>query len=173
MQYIYHNVPEKMVGSTLIPLTQMHNIDHALEQKYLEKYIGREEIMQRRVPLLNCLWNDVLQFLPMHPRKVFELQQEMGIIPAVPPYKFYEIDTAQLDPSKLAVFFKDKPGDENVLVKWLKDVDFTSLQNVPQATIEYYKTVVGTGELPFNYQFIPHILYMGSVDISGCKIISL
>lgn len=173
MNYIYHGVPENMIGDTLTPLTQMHSVNPTLEQIYLEKYKGREEILDRRVPLLNCLWNDVLQFLPMHPRKVFELQLELGIISSVPPNKFYEIDPSELDPAKTAVFFKDKPGDETVTVKWLKDVDLSLIQDIPQATKNYYTSVIGTGELPFNYQFIPHILYKGTVTVSESQIISL
>ncbi len=173
MQYIYHGLPEQMMGTELIPLNQMHTIHPELRDKYLEKYRGREEILERRVPLLDCLWNDVVQFLPFHPRKVFELQAEMKLIPEVPHYKFFEIDLKVFDPAKTVIFFKDKPGEENVAVKWLADVDFDSIQDIPQATIEYYKTLVGTGELPFNYQFVPHVVYIGNVDVSGSKVISL
>ncbi len=148
----------------------MHLTDPTLKAKYLEKYKGRKEILERRIPLLDCLWNDVVQFLPFHPRKIFELQRNLGLIPEVPPYKFFEIDLNLLDPLKTVVFFKTAPGEENVRVRWLNDVDFVSIQKVPVATVEYYKTLVGTGERPFNYQFIPHILYMGSVNISTCKV---
>ena len=71
------------------------------------------------------------------------------------------------------VFFKDAPGEENVKVKWLSSVDFESIQQVPPATIAYYKTLEGTGELPFNYQFIPHIMHMGNVDVVSAKVITI
>jgi hypothetical protein len=119
------------------------------------------------------LWNDVVQFLPTHPRKVFELQRDLGLIPKVPPYKFYEINTDSLDPDKLVIFFKTAPGEENTEVRWLHDVDLSSLQTVQKATLEYYKSLIGTGELPFNYQFIPHVLYKGTVDITNVNIITL
>jgi len=111
--------------------------------------------------------------LPFHPRKIFELQVAMKLIPELPHYKFFEIDLSLLNPTRTVVFFKDKPGEENVVVKWLADVDFNAIQEIPQATIEYYKTLVGTGELPFNYQFVPHIVHMGNVDVSNSEIISL
>jgi len=173
MQYVYHGLPEQMIGNELIPLNQMHRGHPELRDKYLEKYKGREEILERKIPLLDCLWNDVVQFLPVHPRKVFELQKKLGIIPEVPAYKFFEIDLSLLDPRKTVVFFKDAPGEENAIVKWLSDVDFTSTQEIPPATIAYYKTLVGTGELPFNYQFIPHIVHRGSVEITGAEIITI
>jgi len=173
MNFIYHGVPEPMIGTRLIPLNQMDASMTEIRDKNLEKYEGRKEILERRIPLLNCLWNDVVQFLPLHPQKVFGLQQELGLIPSVPPYKFYEIDSSSLDPSKTVVFFKSALGQENVEVKWLREVDFASLQEIPIATLAYYKTLVGIGELPFNYQFIPHIVYKGTVDISSANIITL
>ena len=173
MPFIYHGVPESMAGYELMPLNLMRQTLPDLYARYAAKYTGREEIMQRRIPLLDCLWNDVIQFLPLHPRTVFELQQELGLIPEVPPYKFFEIDLAALDPNKTVVYFKTAPGEENISIKWLHDVDFASLQTIPAATRAYYETLVGTGELPFNYQFIPHILYAGTVDISTAKIITL
>lgn len=173
MNYIYHHVPEQMTGTKLIPLNDMTDSLSEIKEINLEKYEGREEILERQVPLLKCAWNDVLQFTPVDQKLVFELQVEMGFIPEVPHYKFYKIDVSALDTSKTAVFFKTAPGEENITVKWLKDVDFTSLKAIPKATIEYYKTLVGTTELPFNYQFIPHILYKGTLDISETEIITI
>ncbi len=173
MQYVYHGAPEQMEGNELIPLNQMKDTHPELHALHIAKYKGREEILERRIPLLGCLWNDVVQFLPLHPKKVFELQVEFGLIPQVPPYKFFEIDPKSFDSEKAVVFFRSVPGEENVEVKWLRDVDLAMIQEVPQATMDYYQTLVGTGELPFNYQFIPHILYMGTVDISGSQIVTI
>lgn len=97
----------------------------------------------------------------------------MGLIPKVHDAKFFEIPVESFDPDKTAVFFKTAPGEENVTVKWIKDVDFYTLTEIPEATINYYKSLIGTGELPFNYQFIPHILYKSDLDISNIKVISL
>lgn len=162
-----------MIGNLLIPLNQMQSTMPDIRDKNLQKYNGREEILERRIPLLNCLWNDVVQFLPLHPQKVFELQQELGLIPGVPAYKFYEISLSNLDPAKTVVFFKTAPGAENVEVKWLNEVDFDALQEIPEATLSYYSSLIGTGEQPFNYQFIPHIMYKGAVDISDSNVVAL
>jgi hypothetical protein len=71
------------------------------------------------------------------------------------------------------VYFKTAPGEENVSVKWLGDVDLSAIREIPKATLDYYKTLVGTGELPFNYQFIPHVLHLGAIDISAAPIATL
>lgn len=173
MSFIYHGIPEQMVGDQLIPLNQMQDKMPEIRAKNLEKYKNREEILERKIPLLDCLWNDVLQFLPLHPQKVFELQKSLGLISEVPSYKYYEIDLETLDADKTVVFFKTAPGDENTEVKWLVDVDFSVIQDIPRATMDYYKSLVGTGQPPFNYQFIPHIVYKGVINIADLPIITL
>lgn len=173
MYSVFHGAPDQMIGNNLMPLNQMKDTYHDLYALHIAKYDGREEILRRRIPLLDCLWNDVVQFLPLYPAKIFKLQVELGLIAEAPHYKFFEIDPSIFDPAKAVVFFKSIPGEENVQVKWLKDVDLATIQEVPEATINYYRTLIGTGELPFNYQFVPHILYMGNVDISGSRIVTI
>jgi hypothetical protein len=173
MQYIYHAVPENMVGDSLIPLNLMPESMTVIHDAQLAKYEGREHVLEHKIPLLDCLWNDVVQFTPVHPKEVFELQVKMGIIPKIPAYRYFEIDLTTFDPTKTAIFFKTAPGEENSEVKWLKDVNFADLTAIPEATKQYYQGVVGTGELPFNYQFIPHVLHKGPVDVSKSQIITI
>jgi hypothetical protein len=170
---IYHGVPVHMVGTVLQPLNAMQQSKPELYAKYLQKYQGREAVMQKRIPLLDCLWNDVVQFLPLDPERIFEQQVVMGFIPEVPAYKFFEIDLQALDPDKTVVYFKTAPGEEHVSVQWLRDVDFASLQLIPPATVDYYQSLVGSAELPFNYQFVPHLLYLGEVDVTAAPIVTL
>ena len=171
MNYAYHGAPDQMIGHKLMPLNQMRDTYPELYSLHRAKYEGREEILERRIPLLDCLWNDVVQLLPLDPTTVFTLQVKLGLIPKMPSYKFFEIDPSSFESEKAVVFFKTTPGDENVEVKWLKDVDLSAIQDIPRATLDYYKTLIGTGELPFNYQFIPHVLYMGSIDVSASRIV--
>lgn len=173
MNYIYHAIPEPMIGDELVPLNAMQSTMAEIRKRNLQKYQGREELLERKVPLLDCLWNDVVHFLPLHPQKVFELQKSFGLIDTIPPYCFYEIEINKLDVSQTILFFKTAPGKENVSVKWLNEVDLSLLNQVPIATREYYKSLVGTGESPFNYQFIPHVLHRGAVTISDARIIRL
>lgn len=173
MPYIYHGKPEEMRGNNLIPLNRLLEVDSNLQVKYLEKYKGREEILERKIPLLNCLWNDVVQLLPLHPLSLFELQKHMRLIPEIPDYQYFEIDMNILDMSKAVVYFKTAPGEEHATVKWLKDVSFDELQAIPKATREYYASMAGKDEPVFNYQFVPHIVYRGTVDVSSSSIINL
>ena len=162
-----------MRGDKLIPLSEMLKVDTELREKYLEKYKGREDILERKIPLLDCLWNDVVQLLPLHPRQLFELQKELGLITEIPDYKYFEIDPTTLDPMRTVIYFKTAPGEEHVTVKWLKDVNLDELQGIPEATRNYYVSMIGTGEPVFNYQFVPHITYKGTVDVSSAQTINL
>ena len=173
MTYLYYGIPEYMIGDSMIPLNEMMSVDSELREKYLEKYKGREEILERKIPLLDCLWNDVVQLLPLHPKKLFELQQQLGIVENIPDYRYFQIDPNSLDPGKTVVYFKTAPGEENVTVKWLADVNLNDLQDIPSATVEYYRNMVSTSEPVFNYQFVPHIVYKGTIDISSANIVSL
>lgn len=173
MTYFYHGIPEDMKGTELIPLNTMLEVDAELRAKYLEKYKGREEILECTIPLLDCLWDDVVQLLPLHPEQLFILQQKLGVVTDIPDYKYFQIDASKLDPAKTVVYFKTAPGEENVTVKWLSEVNLNELQGIPPATENYYKSMVGSSEPVFNYQFVPHIIYKGSIDIVEAKIIGL
>lgn len=140
---------------------------------HMSKYIGREEVLARNVPLLNCRWNDVVHLLPLHPKKIYAKQVSLGLLKSVPNYAFYEIDIHSLDAEQAVVFFKDAPGDEHIRVQWLKDVELDELQEVPGAATMYYKSLIGTDEAPFDYQFVPHVLYRGEIDVSGAKTITI
>ena len=171
--YFYHGIPEDMKGSELIPLNKMLEVDPELRAQYLEKYKGREEVLERKILLLDCLWNDVVQLLPLHPRQLFELQKELDLIKEIPDYRYYRINIDALDPLQTVVYFKTAPGEENVTVKWLRDVQLEELHGIPEATRKYYESMVGTDEPVFNYQFVPHIIYKGTVDVSSAQVINL
>lgn len=173
MNYVYHGVPETMFGNELVPLNAMRGDMEDIAKLHRQKYDGRESVMQRRIPLLNCLWNDVVQFLPVDPEKVFSLQVALGLLREIPHYRFYKIDISTIALDNTVVYFKDTPGEDSAHVKWLQDVDFSDLQTIPPATERYYRTLLGKDELPFNFQFIPHVLHQGNVDISQATVITL
>lgn len=171
--HFYHGVPEDLRGTQLIPLSEMMKVDPILRDQYLEKYKGREDVLERKIPLLDCGWDDVVQMLPLLPRKLFELQQELGLITEIPDYHYFEIDPNALDSDKTVVFFKTAPGEDHVMVKWLRDVNLEDIQDIPPATRNYYESMVGTGEPVFNYQFVPHILYRGMIEIGDAMVYDL
>lgn len=55
MAFLYHGVPDDMEDSELIPLTEIFTRRPDVHTRYLEKYKGREEVLERRITLLDCL----------------------------------------------------------------------------------------------------------------------
>jgi len=61
--HLYHRVPADLKGHILYPLNQLKSIYPSLYDTKATTYQGREAVMQARIPLLNCLWNDVPHIL--------------------------------------------------------------------------------------------------------------
>ncbi|UPT74966.1 MAG: HAMP domain-containing histidine kinase [Elusimicrobiota bacterium] len=62
---LYHYVPDELVGETLYPLTRLADLHPRVAAEHALKYSGREHLMQVRLPILDCLWNDVLHLAPL------------------------------------------------------------------------------------------------------------
>ena len=65
MQYVYHMVPEELKGEYLIPLNELKSVYPNLYGEYIQKYKDhphREKLLTRKIPKLECLWNDVVHF---------------------------------------------------------------------------------------------------------------
>ena len=58
----------------MYPLNQLKNIYPKVYASRVKNYAGRKWLMGMRFPLLDCLWNDVLHFSPVHPAKIHEVR---------------------------------------------------------------------------------------------------
>ena len=75
MDYVYHMVPKEMKGEVLNSLNEMKLIHPELHKHYSKKYFNhpeRERLLLRRIPKLDCLWNNVIFLSPLHPYYVYE-----------------------------------------------------------------------------------------------------
>lgn len=173
MNYLYHRVPQNMKGETLYPLNRMKDIDPEIFSEHLKKYEGREFIMERQIPPLGCLWNDVLHLSAVHPQEIQKLLVEKGS--ELKSRKFFEIDPYLLDKDKMTIY----------LYPWGKRAfsaeDFTPFDPdnvgkyavIPEETERYYKETLEKDERPLLWHGIPHFLYYGPIDIKGMNIIEI
>lgn len=76
--YLYHKVPPDFVGPILYPLNRLKQRLPDVYARQVKKYQGREAVLKRRIPHLNCLWNDVLHFSPVHPTQCRAALQAAG-----------------------------------------------------------------------------------------------
>jgi len=69
--YIYHIRRPDFIGSRLYPLNRFKDKLPAIYENAIKKYEGREWLMAAMLPILGCLWNDVLHFSLMHPGEIY------------------------------------------------------------------------------------------------------
>ncbi len=169
--YLYHWVPPDMQGTVLYSLNSLKDIHPKVYLSQAEKYDDRKYLMEQFIPTLKCAWNDVIHFSAIDPLELKKTLVEAGMEPKE--MKFYQIEPGLLDPRHTTIYLY--PGREDAMnPKNFTDYDPKKLEVhsiLLQVTKNYYKDKISKGEKPFYFVRVPHILYLGSVDISHSPII--
>lgn len=172
-------VPKNMVGNNLVPLNKIENEE--LYNNYAKKYNDHPErikLLERKVPKLDCLWNDVVHLLPLNPNHVYEALKVVGVkVPA--DLKFYKIPIDNLMENKNAIYFYRKENYigptapmKSLDVQLFDTKDYQELTEIPRDTVVYYEEENEKGNKFGMFPFIPHILSYGEVAISNAEIIN-
>lgn len=181
MAFVYHMVPEQMVGDRLIPLNRLQHTNEELYKKYREKYFNhpdRPKLLEKTVPKLDCLWNDVLHFLPLHPSHIYEGLQSLGI-PVKSDVLFFRIPVERLqeNPNALYHYPKENYGGpaapiqrENIEVLDVRK--YTILERLPEEALAYYKEEHEQGRGFGMFAHIPHLLSQGEVDVAEVEVVN-
>ena len=175
MNFIYHFVPKVMRGDILYPLNTLKNIYPDLFEEEAKKYEGREFITAQKIPVLDCLWNDVLHFAAVHPQKIKEAFMEAG--GETRSFECFEIDPAALEAKNSIVYLYrqkergDKLNKENFEQYDLKQI--LQYDIIPDETKNYYRSVLKEGGRPLLFHRIPHILYKGNLDVQGMSMVKI
>jgi hypothetical protein len=178
LSYLYHRVPDDLKGHILYPLNQLKSVYPSLYAAKSASYQNRETVMQARLPILDCLWNDVLHFSPVHPSKIQKARVAAGF--SRRPRRYFEVDPVVkgLNAENAVIFLHQRVNPESFQ---LDDADFRVfnprelklLEELPESTLVYYKEMFANGKRPLTYLFVPHILYQGQLDIRDVKIIEV
>jgi hypothetical protein len=152
-----------MKGDILYPLNEMKNVYPDIYKNAISKYAGREHILQDVIPVLNCLWNDVLHFSPVHPSKIKSAFLELG--KEFVGQDYFEIPPEMLSPEKTIIYLNGELSKTDPR-NWLSydPALVAQYSEMPELTKEYYKEKFAKNEQPLLYAKIPHILYHGSID---------
>jgi len=174
-------VPKKMIGKKLVPLNKLKTKQAELYNEYAKKYYDhpeREKLLERRIPKLNCLWNDVNHFLPLNPTRIYNALKELGVN-VKSGISFYKIPILNLKHNKNAIYLYRKENYNGPAAKMnneeinLIDIKkYIELSSIPADTINYYEEEHRKGNRFGMFPFIPHILSLGEVDISNAEIIN-
>lgn len=181
MNNLYHIIPPNLEGDTLYPLNELKLHKPHIYQKAVQKYKGREVLLSRKIPLLDCLWNDVLHFSPIHPSKIFAALYEIrGKKWLKKPWRFFKVNPTEMDfNAENTVVYLNSPrekGDFNT-----PPTDFlpfnTNLlpkyQKLPPSTLAHYQEAFAHKTPLFLYATVPHILHKGSLEISKLEVIEV
>jgi hypothetical protein len=174
--FVYHWVPADLMGHILYPLNELKSVYPSLYVTKAAGYRNREAVMQARLPLLDCLWNDVLHFSPVHPSKIQQALAEAGFARKL--RRYYEVDPLAkgFDATNTVIFLHGRVKLENFQ---LEEADFrrftpaelSSVGDIPEATLAYYREMYEQGKRPLVYLYVPHVLYQGRLDIRDVRVI--
>ncbi|MEL6385224.1 MAG: hypothetical protein AAFQ89_22715 [Cyanobacteria bacterium J06626_18] len=179
-QHTYHIAPKNLYGTVIYPLNELRKLYPETYQEHIEKYRDREALLSLRIASLDCLWNDVLHFSPVHPSQIRHAFKDTGHGWPSLPTKWIEADPFILGLSEqnAALYFprQREKGDFTVDALQFKpwfDGALQGLSKLPETTFEYYRRCKANGERPFLFHLIPHVLFCGSVDLSEVEVISV
>jgi hypothetical protein len=176
MTSLYHMVPKKMSGTVLYPLNQLRGRMPEMYAEHVAKYAGREAVMEQHIPVLDCLWNDVLHFTAVDPEIICQALREAGRVDSIH-WKLYRVDPSRLDPSVAVVYRcahkkrEDALAPENFAPFAAETLE--EYAQLPEATRVYYHRMIEKGERPLLFHRVPHILYKGTLDMAEIPVVEI
>lgn len=174
--WLYHRVPDKMIGDVLYPLSRLASVDSNAANEEGRKYEGRKRLMAVRLPILNCLWNDAIHLSPVHPSKIKQALLDAGFQDVPPARNFFVIDPESLVPGKAVHFENSRDTGE---IYEFHESDFSAFEHahyrelaeVPKEQRCYFSRIKAEGGRPLLWARTPHVLYHGEIGIKRAKVI--
>ncbi len=186
--HFYHMEPiDGLVGgSHLYPLNELKTKYPDVFLKHKAKYNSRPHLMECKLELPNCLWNDVIHLSAVDISliletmiRVFKEEQSSRIPKAAKKFYYYEIPESLLDLNQLYILKRERAGDtpkeilhetiNNLLVSYVGNAEKLET-TVPKLQEEYFRKCAHDLSLPaYLFTGIRHVLYKGAIDISKCR----
>ena len=158
-----------MRGSTLHPLNVLRTLHPDLYDDERRKYVGREELLDLRIPVLDVLWNDALHLTTIHPSHLAAAWRATGLSSPAWERDFFVIPVERID-AKRAVWFARGalPLDDVVPFDQGR---YRELEQPPPAYDAYLRDYKNRGRRPRPFAYLPHVLVAASVDVSGVALV--
>ena len=166
-----------MEGAILYPLNELKTVYPEAYAEHVKKYVGREHLLETKIPILNCLWNDVIHFTAVSPHELSNNLAKGGIDPKETVWrKWFKIPIEMLNPKNtiVCVYRRDKS-----VIPEARDFStfdpkkMGEYRTVGPETIEYYKEQKALGKRPLLFHRVPHILFKGNINTEGLEIIEV
>jgi hypothetical protein len=167
--FAYHLVPPNLRGAVLYPLNQLKVIYPDIAATHMIKYQGRLQLLEKLIPPLDCLWNDVLMLSPVHPAAMKAAMEEAGHFR--PARQWFEIDAALFRRENTAIYLPDtRPSEERIIP--FEQHCLAQYTHIPEAQKQFYRQVE-PGKPFLLFGGIPHILYKGSINVADVHVIEV
>jgi hypothetical protein len=167
--FAYHLVPPNLCGVVLYPLNRLKVIYPDIAATHLTKYQGRLQLLEKPIPPLDCLWNDVLMLSPVHPAALKAAMEEAGHVR--PARQWFAIDGALFRRDNTAIYLPSTRSSEERIIPFEPHC-LAQYTQVPEAQKQFYRQVE-PGKPFLLFGGIPHILYKGSIDVADVQVIEV
>jgi hypothetical protein len=189
--FVYHAVPNAMVGELIYPLNELAQFEPAAYELQRGKYLGREAVLDARIDRQGLLFNSTVHCAPLHPYRLFAARRELGFDPQRAQASrdnrfgglFFEIPVERIAHHPTRWYRWETPWingypDEDVAAEAPLDEfepfdveRYQALDDVPAAHRAYLRRMKDEGKRPLTFVHIPHVLVVGAIDIRGFRVI--
>lgn len=169
MSFVYHIKPNDMKGDLLFPLSSLEEKYPDVYDKEIQKYNGREGLLEKRIDVLNCTWKDVLHCSAVSPQLIIDaltkLDPELEL-----DLEWYCIPIDIL-PVNDTAYYSYEDEDDTIDTKLFDPEAYNEFNDLPIKVINYYEQCILNQERPLWFHLIPHVLVRDAIDVSNCKVI--
>jgi hypothetical protein len=189
--FLYHAVPNPMVGELIYPLSELALVESAAYELQRGKYLGREGVLDARVNHQGLLFNSTVHCAPLHPYRLFAARRELGFDPPRAQASrdarfgglFFEIPVERIAHHPMIWYrwetpwINGYPGEDVPAEPPLDEfepfdiVRYQALGDLPAAHRAYLRRMKDEGKRPLMFVHIPHVLVAGPIDTRGLRVI--
>ena len=179
MNYLYHIMPKDMKGNLLYPLNELKNKYPKIYKEQIKKYKNREQLLKVKIPILNCLWNDVVHLTAVNPKKISKALEKAGSKYIKGKWLWFKINPNKLIKEKAIIFIyknrkkeKERRNDRDNFTEF-NIPNLSKYNKISRHTLGYYKREIKEGRKPLIFHLVSHILYKGAINIKKAEIIKV
>jgi hypothetical protein len=157
-----------MRGETLYPLNALRTVHPDLYDDERRKYVGREKLLDLRIPILDVLWNDALHLAPIHPLHLARVWRAAGLESPAWERDFFEIPVERIDAKRTVWFAR---GALPLDVEPFEPGRYRELMQPPPAYDAYLREYQDRGRHPRPFAHLPHVLVAAPIDVAGLRLV--
>ncbi|MEP6987475.1 MAG: hypothetical protein ABI970_17860 [Chloroflexota bacterium] len=152
-----------------------------------EKYVGRESVVEYRIPLLDAGWGDTVNLSTLDPRRLVAVRRQLGVpfsqllmrrLVCIPVERIVGLPAVRY--SSTSYWLNSSPGDRNVPVtppdhefSVFDPAQYQETDEVPSLHVDYLRQQLALGKRALGFVFVPHVLVASPIDLQGLNIVDL